>query len=122
MLRSMMQVVVNDSADALEFYRNAFGAEVRCKYTDSEGRIMHAELNVFGQVLAVCDLMGEKADAGSTMMFCLEFGEGKEETVRKIYDALKEGAVECPPLVPCDYSTLQSVLVDKYGVRWCIYV
>jgi len=56
------------------------------------------------------------------MMFCLHFGEGMETLVQGIYDALKIEAKSASPLSPCSYSPLEAVIVDRYGVRWCIFV
>jgi PhnB protein len=122
MFRSMMQVFVKGSDKALEFYQNAFDAEVLCSYPDSDGMIMHSELDVYGQILAISELTGENTVTGSTMMFCLHFGEGNEAAVKKIYNSLKDGAKSISPLEKCDYSPLQADLIDKYGVRWCIFV
>ena len=122
MYRSMMQVFVKESDKALEFYQKAFDAKVLCCYPDSDGLIMHAELDIYGQVMAVSESSEENVTAGNTMMFCLEFGEGKEAVVRKIYEVLKDGAVNASPPNPCEYSSLQFVAVDKFGVWWCIYV
>ena len=127
MHRSMMQVFVKESDKALEFYRDAFDAKVLCSYPNSEGLIMHSELDVYGQILAVSELieeyqMGEKPVTGNTMMFCLHFGKGKEAIVQKIYDSLKDGAISLSPLEKCGYSPLEAHIVDKFGVRWCIFV
>ena len=127
MYRSMMQVFVKESDKALEFYRDAFNAELLCSYPNPEGLIMHSELDVYGQILAVSELMeenqmGEKPETGNTMMFCLHFGAGKEAVVQKIYDLLKDGAKFLSPLEKCDYSPLNAHIVDKFGVRWCIFV
>ncbi len=127
MHRSMTQVFVKESDKAVEFYRDAFDAKVLCSYPNSDGLIMHSELDVYGQILAVSELMkenqmGENPDTGNTMMFCLHFGAGKEAVVRKIYDSLKDGAKFLSPLEKCDYSPLEAHIVDKFGVRWCIFV
>jgi PhnB protein len=122
-----MQVFVKESDKALEFYRNAFDAKVLCSYPNSEGLLMHSELDVYGQILAVSELteesgMGESPDTGNTMMFCLHFRDGKEAVMQKIYDSLKVDAKYLSPLEKCDYSPLQAHIVDKFGVRWCIFV
>lgn len=121
MLRSMMQVFVKNSNQALDFYQQAFDAKLQCNHLDASGMVAHAELNVFGQVLAIMEAPEEPV-IGNTMMFCLHFGEGHEKRVTKIYDALKEGAQILSPLGPCDYSPLHADFIDKYGVRWCIFV
>jgi len=95
---------------------------------NAAGKIpVHSELDVYGQILAVSELMeenqmGEKPEAGNTMMFCLHFGAGKEVTVQKIYDLLKDGAQFLSPLEKCDYSPLNAHIVDKFGMRWYIFI
>lgn len=84
---------------------------------------MHAELNVYGQILAISEaLKDEDRITGTTMQFCLHFGEGKEDLVQKAYNTLKESAEILYHLGPCDYSAMMVDLIDKYGVRWCIFV
>lgn len=122
MKRSMMQVFVKGSDKALEFYQRVFDAKVICSYPNSDGTLMHSELDVFGQIMAVSELSDEKAITGNTMMFCLDFGEGKEAIVSQTYDLLKDGAEIISPLGPCSYSPLEADLIDKFGIRWCIFV
>lgn len=122
MNRSMMQVFVKCSDKALEFYQNVFEAKVLCTYPNSDGTLMHSELDIFGQIIAVSELIDENVIIGNTMMFCLHFGEDKEPIVQKIYDALKDEAIIISPLGPCSYSSMEADLIDKFGVRWCIFV
>ena len=122
MYRSMMQVVVKNSDEALKFYREAFDARVLCAYHNEGVGYMHAELDVYGQVVALTELEGDIVP-GNTMMFCLHFGEGGEPCVRKAYEVLKRDAVSCTPIVSdCGYSPCQFVVTDKFGVCWCLFV
>ena len=41
--------------------------------------------------------------------------------VEKAYEALKEGARILFPLGPCDFSSCLVDLIDRFGVRWCIF-
>lgn len=123
MHRSMMQVYVKGSDRAAELYRRAFGAELVVSYPHEDGTYMHAELDVYGQILAVSEaLSGEIRVTGTTMQFCLHFGAGQEARVRQAYDALRDGAEVLYPLGPCEYSSLMVDLIDPFGVRWCIFV
>jgi PhnB protein len=123
MYRTMMQIYVKGSDTAVELYKKAFDAELEVSYPNSDGTFMHAELNVYGQILAISEaLINEEIITGTTMQFCLHFGEGKEELVQKAYNTLKDDAKIIYPLSPCEYSTLMVDLIDKYGVRWCIFV
>lgn len=125
MYRGVMQVFVKDSKEALQLYKKAFNAEILCEYKMDDGNYMHAELSVCGQVIALSECYEEVA-LGNTMMFCFEMGDGtgkgNEEIVKSAYDVLKEDAISCSPLAPCDYSPLQFICTDKFGVIWCIFV
>ena len=121
MYRSMMQVFAKGSKEAVEFYRKAFNAELLCAYDDGNGGYMHSELNAYGQVIAVSEIT-DGISFGNAMMFCFEFGKGGEENVKKAYEVLKEEAITCSPLDKCDYSSLQFVCTDKYGVTWCLFI
>ena len=121
MKRSMMQVYVKGSVEAVEFYQKAFQAEILCTYPDENGGYMHAELDAYGQIIAVSE-SPEPVSTGNAMMFCFHFGEGHEQEVQRAYEVLKEGAKSCSPLGPCDYSPCQFTLIDKFGISWCAFV
>lgn len=121
--RSMMQVYVKGSDKAVELYQKAFNAELGANYPHADGTFMHAELNVYGQILAISEAdKNEERNTGNVMQFCLHFGDGKEDLVQKAYDVLKDGAEIIGPLGPCEFSSLMVALIDKYGVYWCIFV
>lgn len=123
MYRSMLQTYVNGSDKAVELYQKAFDAELVASYPNPDGTFMHAELNVYGQILAVAEAQeDEERITGTTMQFCLHFGVGKEELVQKAYDVLKDGAKINYPFGPCDFSVLMVDLTDQFGVRWCLFV
>ena len=126
MHRSMMQAYVKESGKALDFYRRAFDAEVKCDYRNADGTVAHAELDVYGQVFAIMELPEGEAVTGNTMQFCLHFGKGKEALVKRIYEALKEDCIEitAPITGPgeCPWSPCLFGLIDKFGVNWCIFV
>ena len=48
MLRSMMQVYVKGSAEAVHTYQRAFEAEILGLYPDGNGGYMHSEVNAHG--------------------------------------------------------------------------
>ncbi|WP_242661330.1 VOC family protein [Alkaliphilus metalliredigens] len=55
------------------------------------------------------------------MQFCLDYGEGNEGMVRKAYEALKTDDKIIIPLALREYSPLMVDLIDKYGIRWCLF-
>ncbi|MDD4796246.1 MAG: VOC family protein, partial [Eubacteriales bacterium] len=90
--------------------------------------ILHCELDLYGQVLALSErndanaVHSRQTITGNTMQFCLHFGEGNAACVEKAYDALKTDATVLVPLAPCAFSPLMAALIDPYGVSWCLFV
>lgn len=128
MKRSLLQAYIIGSDKAVTFYQKAFDAPLTASYPNEDGTFMHAEIDIQGQILAISErnseyaIIGENAVTGNVMQFCLQYGEGNEDKVKKAYDVLKDGANILFPLGPCDYSALMTDLIDKYGIRWCIFV
>jgi PhnB protein len=117
----MMQVYVKNSDQAVPFYQNAFNAKLVCRHEHENGTIAHAELDVYGQIVAICETLEEETTTGNTMQFCLHFGEGKEAQVRSIIEKLSDGG-SFTYHGPIDWSPLLAEMIDKFGVNWCIFV
>jgi uncharacterized glyoxalase superfamily protein PhnB len=50
------RIVVSDADRAIDFYRRAFGAELRERFVDdAAGRVVHAALSIGGAVVALAD-------------------------------------------------------------------
>jgi len=126
MHRSMMQVYVKDSGRALEFYQRAFDTKVLCDHRNEDGTVAHAELDIYGQVFAICEAREPEVITGNAMQFCLHLGKGKGAIVKKMYEILKEDciALTAPITGPgeCPWSPCLFGLVDQFGVNWCVFV
>lgn len=93
-------------------------------------RTLYEKINdaIQGQILAVAErnseyaIIGEETVTGNVMQFCLHYGEGNEEKVRKAYEVLKTDAKILMPLAPCEFSSLMADFIDKYGIRWCLFI
>ena len=120
MKRSMMQVYIKNSDQAVEFYQNVFGTEVLIYGKHENGTIFHAEQNIFGQIFAFCETLETEIIEGNTMQFCLAFGTGEEKLVREIIEKLGDGGKLTYHDV--DWSSIMADITDKFGVRWCIFV
>lgn len=125
MKRSMLQVYVGDAAAAIRLYQEAFAAKLMEMTNSPEGKVVHSELDVFGQILAVADRGAEDGRedvTGNIMQFCLHFEKEDEAQVQTAYEVLrKEGQVRVP-LGPCFWCTCAMDVVDRFGVRWCVFV
>lgn len=116
-----MQVYVKGSTEAVQLYQKAFGAKLICDYRNDDGSYMHAELDVFGQILALSESEDEKSITGNTMQFCLHFGEADKDLVEKAFAVLEQDAQILVPLGPCSFSSCMVCLIDKFGVSWCLF-
>lgn len=124
MKRVMMQTYVSDATAAIELYKRAFGAKLIDMHHTPEGKVFHSELEIEGQILAVADrddTDGIDDITGNIMQFCLHYEEGKDAVVKQAYETLLEGATVRVPLGPCVYSPCMADIVDRFGVRWCIF-
>ncbi len=128
MFRSILQIYVKGSDEAFEFYKNAFDANIGFQDVDENGTVIHRELDVFGQAIAIGEAHdttragGKNRLTGNTMQFCIQFGEGQEDRVRKAYETMLEGSEIITPFGELFFSPCGVELIDKYGVWWCLFV
>ena len=121
MKRSMMQVYIKNSDKAVQFYQNVFDARVLIDARHENGTVAHAELDIFGQVFAICETLETESITGNAMQFCLHFGDGKEELVKNIIEKLSDDGMFTYNDAT-DWSPLVAGIIDKFGVNWCIFV
>ena len=118
MKRTMMQMYVRGSADAVNCYRDAFRADVGPDWRNEDGSCAHTELNAGGQILAVSEAP-EGLIIGNGMQFCLQMD--RDEEVKHAYAVLMEKSQMIAPLGECPYSQCMFALIDRFGVHWCIW-
>ncbi len=121
MLRSMMQVYVKGSIEAVRLYQKAFDAKLVSEHKNDDGSYLHAELDIYGQILALSESVEDQNIAGNTMQFCLHFGEADKELVVKAFRELEQDALIFSPLGPCFFSSCMVSFIDKFGVNWCLF-
>ncbi|MCV9998909.1 VOC family protein [Pararhizobium sp. YC-54] len=115
--------VVKNAAQAIEFYKNAFGAEEIFRMTDpSDGRVGHAELR-FGETLMM--LADEYPDfgalspdtiGGSPVTFRVDTGSTDEALAQ----ALSAGATLLRPAADQSFGERLAQVLDPYGHRWML--
>ena len=115
--------VVNNAAQAIDFYKRAFGAEEIFRMTDpSDGRVGHAELR-FGETLMM--LADEYPDfgalspdtiGGSPVTFHLDTAS----TDAMVEQALSAGATLLRPATDQSFGERVAQVMDPYGHRWML--
>lgn len=129
-MRIGLQAYIQGSAEAIEFYKKAFGATLGYNVRNADGTYMHAELYLDGQLLLALSESGSNVGIENvkryspidypTMNFCVNFES--EEAVRKAYDILIEGGNILLPLGSLPWSTCCANVVDRFGIFWYISV
>jgi PhnB protein len=127
MFRSILQIYVKGSDEAFEFYKKAFDAKIGIQDTDENGVVIHRELDVCGQAIAVGEAKdttragGTNRITGNTMQFCIQFDDEHKDQVRIAYETMLEGSEIITPYGELSFCPYGVELIDKYGVWWCLF-
>lgn len=115
-------LIIDGAADALEFYKRAFGAKEQFRMPAPGGKIGHAEIKIGDSAVMLADEypeMGARSPralggAGVSLMIYVE----RVDDVFK--QALKAGAKELQPLENKFYGDRSGTLQDPFGHVWTI--
>ena len=113
---------VRDTAQAIEFYREVFGATELFRLNEPGGRIGHAELDVGGTTLMLCDEYPEygirQPDPAAGTSVTLHLHVDNADAL--IERALAAGASLLRPATDAFYGERSGVIRDPFGHRWNI--
>ena len=116
-------IVVNDARKAIEFYKKAFGAEVRGTADGPGGKVMHAEIKIGDSVLMLNDEMpeyGAMSPTGTKADTCVSLHLYVEDADKVFAQAKAAGAVETMPLADQFWGDRYGKLRDPFGHSWSI--
>ena|SRR5437764_11477809 len=114
-------LLVRGAADAIEFYKTAFGAEEIERFP-MDGRIAHADLKIGGSHLMLADehpemgQVGPQTLGGTTCGFAI-YVENVDEVFAR---AIALGATEQRAVVDQFYGDRSGTLLDPWGHKWTI--
>jgi PhnB protein len=103
--------------EALEFYRDALGAEatVVARFGDKVG---HAEVRIGDRVLLASDGQGEGPAEFSG--FSLSLAAGDDAEAERLFAALSDEGTVQVPMAPTPFATRLGLVTDKFGVPWLV--
>jgi PhnB protein len=118
--------------EAIDFYHQALGAEVRMvmHYKDSPvptsqppeagDKIMHACLRIGESDIFLSDGLckGSPAFQG----FSLSLSPSDDAEAARVFDALAEGGVVTMPLAKTFFASSFGMVADRFGVGWMVLV
>jgi PhnB protein len=115
-------LIVQGGADAIEFYKRAFGATEMLRMADPQGRVGHAEIRIGDSVIMLADehpgmgYRGPRSLGGSSVSILLYL-----EDVDTVFDrAIKAGAKVLRPVANQFYGDRSGTLEDPFGHVWTI--
>ncbi len=115
-------LIMKDAAGAIEFYKNAFGAEETSRVPGPDGKIMHAELKIGSSMLMIADEFpdmgsrGPQSIGGSPVTLHIYVDD-----VDALFDrAVKAGGKVTMPLADMFWGDRYGRLEDPFGHQWSI--
>jgi PhnB protein len=113
---------IDGAAEAIEFYKRAFGAEERYRMTTPDGKIAHAELQIGDSVVMVSDAFewsGVKAptQVGATTAGLFMYVEDVDAAFQSAVDA---GATVAMPVETQFWGDRFGSLTDPFGHNWSL--
>jgi uncharacterized glyoxalase superfamily protein PhnB len=116
-------LTVRDAARAIEFYKNAFGAEVRGGVAKGpDGKVMHAELKIGDSIIMLSDeypdfgALSPQSIGGSAMGLHI-YLDGVDTAFDR---AVKAGATVEMPVMDQFWGDRYGKLKDPFGHKWSI--
>jgi PhnB protein len=114
-------LVVNNGAEAIAFYKNAFSAEVLVVHYTPDGKLMHAELKVGDSRLMLADEFSGFSSSARTLGGSPVILNLYSEDVDKMFDqAVRAGAVVTMPLGNQFWGDRYGQIQDPFGHRWAL--
>jgi len=113
-------LAIDGAGDAIEFYKNIFGAQERFRMPGPDGRIGHAEIQIGDSVIMMADAMPEMGAVdpkklGGTPVTLTVYVEDVDATFK---NAIKAGAKETQPVEDKFYGDRAGQFDDPWGHRW----
>jgi len=113
---------------AIEFYRQALGADVLFTQTVGESpmsnmgpaeNIMHCTIKVGDSTIMMCDDPRPEAPAGGGNI-SLALGLNDPKRARELFDNLAAGGNIIMPLAKTYWAEAFGMVKDKFGIKWIV--
>ena len=115
-------LVIRDAAKAVEFYKRAFGAEVRGIHYTPDGKIMNADLKIGDSIVLMSEefpdmkVLSPQSLGGSSVTIHIY----AENVDAKFKQAVSAGATVVMPVMDMFWGDRYGQLADPFGHRWSI--
>jgi PhnB protein len=115
-------MIIKQAADAIEFYKKAFGAVEIFRLPKADGKIGHAEIQIGNSRIMLADeqpemqALGPQSLGGTSVFICLYV----EHVDAAFEQAVMAGAKVLRPVQDQFYGDRAGMLEDPFGYKWNI--
>ena len=115
-------IIVDGAARALDFYKQAFGAEEVLRMAANEDKLAHAEIRIGDSIVMISDewpdqgMLGPKARGGATGLLMIYV----EDVDAAFARAIEAGATLDRPVENQFYGDRSGSVIDPFGHRWTL--
>jgi PhnB protein len=115
-------IIVRGAADAIDFYKRAFGAEEVHRMAGSDGKIMHAEIRIGDSVVMLGD---ENPEWGLSSPLSTGVPTGSlhlyvDDADAAVERAIRAGATVSQPVDDAFWGDRYGKVADPFGHQWGI--
>ena len=113
-------LTIDGAAEAIEFYKKAFGAVELFRMAMPDGKIGHAEIRIGNSPVMIgeaCPQAGTRAPQGPTPVGMMIYVEDVDALAKQ---AVAAGATLAQPVMDQMWGDRMGKLVDPYGHQWSI--
>lgn len=118
-------LVCDPCAEAIEFYKKAFGAEETCRMPSPDGRVMHAEIRIGDSLVFLADDFPEYCEGksqspkalGGTPVTIHRYVENCDGAINR---AVEAGATVKMPPMDMFWGDRYGVVTDPFGHVWSL--
>jgi PhnB protein len=109
---------IKGAAKAIDFYKQAFGAEERMRMPGPDGTVGHAEIQIGDSVIMLADAPARAADTRNGVTSSLLIYTEDVDAMWK--RAIAAGATEVQPLENKFYGDRMGTVRDPFGHEWSL--
>jgi len=115
-------LTLRNAAQAIEFYKSAFGAEQTVRMDGPDGKVMHAEIRIGDSVVMLGEespQMGNNSPQtlGGTTAGLMIYSENVDQAFER---AVKAGAKAVTPPTDMFWGDRYGTLTDPFGHKWSL--
>ncbi len=113
-------------AEALQFYREAIGADMRAlvrfgdtpaAQSDARDKVMHAELGIGDSTIFASDGQATERSSGG---YAISLQAADDAEAERLFAALAAEGKVSVPLMTTPFASRFGMMTDKYGTPWII--